>query len=188
MAALLLVVASPAVLAGMALVKLTSRGPPLFAKARGPIWTRLHDLEAAQHVPQLRETDRSSLVDARRPRVTRVGRALRALHIDELPQLINVLRGQMSLIGPRPERPEIAAKLSGIIEDYNSRHAVLPGISGNAQIHLPPDTTVNDVRDKLILDREYIQRFSAWFDVKMLALTGLKMVGLYRTKNPSPTR
>ena len=120
-----------------------------------------------------------ALVDARRPARHPVGRVLRALHIDELPQLVNVLRGQMSLIGPRPERPEIAAKLAGMVEDYNARHAVLPGISGNAQIHLPPDTNVNDVRDKLILDREYIQRFSAWFDLKMLVLTGLKMVRLY---------
>jgi lipopolysaccharide/colanic/teichoic acid biosynthesis glycosyltransferase len=66
------------------------------------------------------------------------------------------------------------------VPDYNSRHVVLPGITGNAQIHLPPDTNVNDVRDKLILDRDYVRRFTTLFDLKMLLLTGLKMVGLYR--------
>lgn len=114
------------------------------------------------------------------PRVTPVGRVLRALHLDELPQLWNVLAGQMSLIGPRPERPEIASKLAGEIDDYDARSAVLPGISGHAQVHLPPDTTVSDVRDKVALDRAYIQRFAVWFDVLTLFRTALKVVGLYR--------
>jgi len=67
-----------------------------------------------------------------------------------------------------------------LVEEYDVRHAVLPGISGNAQIHLPPDTKVNDVRQKVVLDREYIHRFSAWFDVKIMFKTGLKMIRLYR--------
>ena len=94
---------------------------------------------------------------------------------------MNVLRGHMSLIGPRPERPEIAAQLARAIEDYNARSAVLPGITGHAQVHLPPDTSVADVRDKVRLDRYYLGRLSIWFDLVTLARTGLKVVGLYRT-------
>jgi lipopolysaccharide/colanic/teichoic acid biosynthesis glycosyltransferase len=116
------------------------------------------------------------------PRVTPVGRVLRALHVDELPQMVNVLRGQMSLIGPRPERPEIAIRLAQTIEGYNARLAVLPGITGHAQVHLPPDTTVADVREKVKLDRYYLSRMSFWFDMLTLARTGLKVIGLYRTR------
>ena len=114
------------------------------------------------------------------PRVTPVGRVLRALHLDELPQLVNVLRGQMSLIGPRPERPEIATQLARAIPGYDVRSAVLPGISGHAQVHLPPDTSVADVRDKIRLDREYLERLTAWFDFVTLMRTGFKVLGLYR--------
>jgi lipopolysaccharide/colanic/teichoic acid biosynthesis glycosyltransferase len=181
LASALLLVSAPVMLLSMALVKLTSRGPALYSQRRvgqfGRVFTIWKIRTMYHNCEKLTGPRWSTPGD---PRVTRVGNALRALHIDELPQLVNVLRGQMSLIGPRPERPEIAAKLAGLVDDYDSRHAVLPGISGNAQIHLPPDTNVNDVRDKLVLDREYIQRFSAWFDLKMLALTGLKMVGVYR--------
>lgn len=181
-ALLMLVLGAPVLLTAMALVKLTSRGPALYSQKRVGqfgrvfvIWkvrTMYHNCE------KLTGPRWSTPGD---PRVTRIGGVLRALHIDELPQLVNVLRGQMSLIGPRPERPEIAAKLAGLVENYDTRHAVLPGISGNAQIHLPPDTNVSDVREKVVLDREYIRRFSAWFDVKMLILTGLKMVRIYST-------
>jgi lipopolysaccharide/colanic/teichoic acid biosynthesis glycosyltransferase len=102
--------------------------------------------------------------------------------VDELPQLVNVLRGQMSLIGPRPERPEIAAQLARKIEDYNARSAVLPGITGHAQVHLPPDTSVADVRDKVRLDRYYLSRLSIGFDLATLFRTALKVIGLYRTR------
>jgi lipopolysaccharide/colanic/teichoic acid biosynthesis glycosyltransferase len=183
LAASLLVLTAPVVLASMMLVKLTSRGPALYSQRRvgqfGRVFT-IWKLRSMYHNCEKLTGPRWSTPGD--PRVTKVGHVLRALHIDELPQLINVLRGQMSLIGPRPERPEIAAKLAGIVNDYNARHAVLPGISGNAQIHLPPDTSVNDVRDKLVLDRDYIARFSAWFDFKMLVFTGLKMIGAYGEK------
>lgn len=183
LAALIALVAAPVVLASIMLVKLTSRGPGLYSQKRvgqfGRVFTIWKIRTMYHNCEKLTGPRWSTPGD---PRVTRIGRVLRALHIDELPQLVNVMRGQMSLIGPRPERPEIAAKLAGIVEDYDARHVVLPGISGNAQIHLPPDTNVNDVRDKLVLDREYVQRFTVWFDIKMLLFTGLKMVGLYRKK------
>jgi lipopolysaccharide/colanic/teichoic acid biosynthesis glycosyltransferase len=177
LAALLILATAPLLLLSMALVKLTSRGPALYSQKRvgqfGRVFTIWKIRTMFHNCEKLTGPRWSTPGD---PRVTRLGGVLRACHIDELPQLVNVL------IGPRPERPEIAKKLAGLVEDYDSRHLFLPGISGNAQIHLPPDTNVNDVRDKLVLDREYIQRFSVWFDVKMLLFTALKMVRLYRKK------
>jgi lipopolysaccharide/colanic/teichoic acid biosynthesis glycosyltransferase len=179
LALLLLVLTAPVVLVALVLVKLTSSGPAFYSQKRvgqfGRVFTIWKIRTMYHNCEKLTGPRWSTPGD---PRITRIGRALRALHVDELPQIVNVLRGQMSLIGPRPERPEIAEKLRGLVEEYDSRHAVLPGISGNAQIHLPPDTNVNSVRDKLVLDRSYIRAFSAWTDFKLLFLTGLKMVGL----------
>jgi lipopolysaccharide/colanic/teichoic acid biosynthesis glycosyltransferase len=179
----LLVLTAPLVAACAALVRLTSRGPAFYLQQRvgqyGRVFT-IYKLRTMYH--QCERLSGPKWCVPGDPRVTPVGRVLRALHVDELPQLVNVLRGQMSLIGPRPERPEIAAQLAKTIEDYNARSAVLPGITGHAQVHLPPDTTVADVRDKVRLDRVYLARLSMWFDLVTLARTGLKVVGLYRTR------
>jgi lipopolysaccharide/colanic/teichoic acid biosynthesis glycosyltransferase len=183
LAVLLLALSLPIVVIGLLAMKLSSRGPSLYSQKRvgqfGRVFTIWKIRTMYHNCEKLTGPRWSTPGD---PRVTLVGHVLRAMHIDELPQLINVLRGQMSLIGPRPERPEIACKLKGLVEEYDSRHAVLPGITGNAQIHLPPDTNINSVRDKLVLDRTYIGRFSMWQDVVLLALTGLKMIGLYSRK------
>lgn len=182
-AAVLLVLSAPLILLGVLLVKVSSRGPVLYSQRRvgrfGHVFT-IYKIRTMYHNCEKLTGPRWSIPGD--PRVTRIGRVLRALHIDELPQLLNVLRGQMSLIGPRPERPEISNKLKRLIEGYDMRHVCLPGISGQAQIHLPPDTNVNSVRDKLILDRFYVTNFSVWLDVKLMILTGLKMLGLYSRK------
>src|SRR5205085_1127292 len=83
-------------------------------------------------------------------------RFLRRLHLDELPQLYNIVRGEMSLVGPRPERPEFVSVLARQVPGYLERLQVLPGITGLAQINLPPDCDVDSVRRKLLLDQEYI--------------------------------
>lgn len=105
------------------------------------------------------------------PRVTPVGKFLRKYRLDELPQLVNVLRGDMNLVGPRPEQPEIFAYLSNVIEQYAERQRVLPGITGWAQVNHHYDTSEHDVRRKVALDLEYIKRRSLGGDLKIMART-----------------
>jgi lipopolysaccharide/colanic/teichoic acid biosynthesis glycosyltransferase len=105
------------------------------------------------------------------PRVTRVGAFLRRTGMDELPQLWNVLLGEMSLVGPRPERPEIVAELRRQIPLYMQRHAVPPGIAGWAQINHGGDTCLRDVLEKLRYDLYYAKNFSLRLDVRILLRT-----------------
>jgi len=111
------------------------------------------------------------------PRVTRVGRFLRDTRLDELPQLINVLRGEMSLIGPRPERPEFVQQFVHQIVGYELRHLVTPGITGLSQVRQGYDRCLDDVRRKLGHDLEYIRRRSLWMDLAVAARTLGVMVG-----------
>jgi len=105
------------------------------------------------------------------PRVTPVGRILRKYRLDELPQLFNVLCGDMNLVGPRPEQPRIFAELRERIPDYRTRQRVLPGITGWAQVNQTYDRNTDDVRRKVQYDLEYIRRESPLEDVKILAYT-----------------
>jgi lipopolysaccharide/colanic/teichoic acid biosynthesis glycosyltransferase len=105
------------------------------------------------------------------PRVTRVGRLLRLYRLDELPQLVNVLRGEMNVVGPRPEQPAIFARLRQEIDGYERRQRVRPGITGWAQINQSYDSCVDDVRSKLQLDLEYIHRRSALEDLRIMLRT-----------------
>ena len=108
-------------------------------------------------------------------RITPVGKFLRKTHLDELPQLWNVVKGEMSLTGPRPERPEICEKLATFIDDYYHRNVIKPGVTGMAQINLEPDQTRGDVRRKQFLDIHYIQTANLWLDLRMLAATCLRV-------------
>ena len=105
------------------------------------------------------------------PRVTRVGRALRRTRLDELPQFWNVLKGEMSIVGPRPERPAFVQQLREEIGHYPLRHQVPPGITGWAQVNRRADQTVDDVRLKVDYDLEYLQRRSLWFDIWIMLKT-----------------
>lgn len=112
------------------------------------------------------------------PRVTPVGRALRRTHLDELPQLWNVVRGEMAFVGPRPERPEILAGLGPLIPGLDDRLAVRPGVTGLAQIQQSADTTAETFRDKLEYDRLYIREASAGLDVRIAVGTVFYLAGL----------
>jgi len=105
------------------------------------------------------------------PRVTRVGRILRKTRIDEIPQLINVLFGNMSLVGPRPERPYFVAKLDGVVNDYLRRFDVKPGLTGLAQVEHKYDENIEDVDSKVRYDLKYIKNLSIVQDVKILLKT-----------------
>jgi lipopolysaccharide/colanic/teichoic acid biosynthesis glycosyltransferase len=110
------------------------------------------------------------------PRVTKAGRFLRASRLDELPQLLNVLKGEMNIVGPRPEQPEIFAELRGELPSYHWRQHVLPGITGLAQVKVGCDESLDDVRRKIALDRDYIDRRSAFQDLAIMARTMLVML------------
>jgi lipopolysaccharide/colanic/teichoic acid biosynthesis glycosyltransferase len=101
-------------------------------------------------------------------RITRVGRLLRGTHMDELPQLINVLRGEMSIIGPRPERPFFADKFKDEIHGYTRRLSVKPGITGLAQCYHKYDETIDNVKRKLRYDVLYIKKMCWMLDMKIL--------------------
>ena len=116
------------------------------------------------------------------PRITRIGNVLRMTHLDELPQLFNVLFGHMSLIGPRPERPEFLPELEEALPGYRQRLAVRPGVTGLAQVQLPPDSDVDSVRRKLAYDLFYVQRISPWLDLRLMFCTFFYALGVpYRT-------
>ena len=105
------------------------------------------------------------------PRVTAVGRVLRKYRLDELPQLFNVIKGDMNLVGPRPEQPKIFTRLRTQIDHYSERQRVLPGITGLAQVCQHYDNSIEDVRRKLLFDLEYIAARSWQTDLKLLLQT-----------------
>lgn len=105
------------------------------------------------------------------PRVTRIGRLLRRTRLDEVPQFWNVLRGEMAIVGPRPERPTFVHQLRSEIAGYPLRQQVPPGITGWAQVNRPADQTVDDVRVKVDFDLEYVKRRSVWFDLWIMLKT-----------------
>lgn len=105
------------------------------------------------------------------PRVTPIGKVLRRYRLDELPQLLNVLMGDMNFVGPRPEQPRIFADLRSEIPEYEKRQRVLPGITGWAQVNQPYDSCMDDVRRKVMYDLEYIERCSPLEDVKIIMYT-----------------
>ena len=111
-------------------------------------------------------------------RITPLGKILRKLHLDELPQLWNVACGEMSLVGPRPERPEITASLEKLIPQYHVRHSVKPGITGLAQVNLEPDLNINSTRKKQILDLRYIENANMFLDVRLIFATSLRVIGI----------
>lgn len=182
LATTMLVLTAPVVLLALVLVKLTSRGPMTYSQTRVGYGGRPFTIYKIRTMIDNCE----SLTGPRwcvpgDPRVTGVGNILRKLHIDELPQLINVLRGEMSLVGPRPERPEFVTKLAREIPHYHARHAVIPGITGLAQILLPPDTDVAQVERKLAFDLHYARNCGMTMDLRILCGTVLKVLCLPRS-------
>ena len=167
-ALVLLVISAPVVLLAMLLVRLTSRGPAVYTQKRLGYNGRVFTIFKIRTMYLGSEPNGARWSLPGDPRVTPVGRLLRWSHLDELPQLLNVLRGEMSLIGPRPERPEIVAQLEKSLPEYRLRLLVRPGVTGLAQVLQPPDTDLNSVRRKLNFDMYYISRMNPWLDVRIV--------------------
>ena len=172
------------------LIKLSSRGPVFYCQERVGLDRRRPGREAQNHRrgrdlggrPFTIVKFRTMQVDAEQhsgavwaqpadPRVTAVGRVLRQYRLDELPQLWNVLRGEMNIVGPRPERPAIFAELRGQIAEYPLRQRAKPGITGLAQINHHYDRSLDDVRTKVRYDLEYIRRQSLREDLRIMLKT-----------------
>jgi lipopolysaccharide/colanic/teichoic acid biosynthesis glycosyltransferase len=179
LATLILVVTSPFILISMILVRLSSRGPMIYAQNRlgqegctitiYKIRTMYQDAERDTGAVWSRPGD---------PRVTPIGRFLRWAHLDELPQLVNILRGEMSLVGPRPERAELAGPIERALPTYRRRLSVRPGLTGLAQVQQGPDMDLLTVSRKLSYDLYYVKRMCFWLDVRVLIGTALKCSGV----------
>jgi lipopolysaccharide/colanic/teichoic acid biosynthesis glycosyltransferase len=185
-----LILAAP-LLAGIALlVKLTSRGPVFYAQTRvGLDRRRPGDVDPGNRRRvdyggrpftifkfrtmkwQPANSDAQVWATPDDPRVTRVGRILRQYRLDELPQLFNVLRGDMNIVGPRPEQPNIALQLRDQIQNWEYRQRVRPGITGWAQVNYRYDTSIDDVRRKIAYDLQYVARQSFLEDLRIMVRT-----------------
>jgi lipopolysaccharide/colanic/teichoic acid biosynthesis glycosyltransferase len=179
-AAVLLILAAPLILITVIAVRLTSPGPAIYQQRRvgknGRVFT-LYKIRSMRMDAEAR-TGPVWTVDLRDPRITPLGRFLRYTHLDELPQLINVVNGDMALVGPRPERPEFTDALADEIPGYLERLRVAPGITGLAQLNLPPDIDLDSVRRKLDLDLEYIRSATARLDGLIILCTLFRVAGI----------
>jgi lipopolysaccharide/colanic/teichoic acid biosynthesis glycosyltransferase len=179
LAAVLLVLLAPLMLIAALAVRLTSRGPVFYSQVRVGLGGRLfHILKLRTMIHNCEAASGARWAVPGDSRVTPVGRVLRATHLDELPQLFNVLRGDMSLVGPRPERPEFIPGLAQAIPHYRERLLVRPGVTGLAQVQLPPDTDLNSVRRKLACDLYYIRCMGLWLDLRIILCTAWKSLGI----------
>ncbi len=172
-------VALPLIAVSALIVKLTSRGPAFYTQVRvgrdGRPFT-IYKIRSMIHNCESLTGPRWSMPGD--PRVTVIGWFLRTTHLDELPQLLNVLRGDMSLIGPRPERPEFFPELERELPAYGQRLTVRPGVTGLAQVQLPPDTDLGSVRRKLAHDLYYVRHVSPLLDLRLLICTAFYAVGV----------
>src|SRR2546422_10608972 len=185
-----LVLTLPLMLGIALLIKLTSPGPVLFTQTRVGLDRRAlsrmggntrRRIDLGGHPYTMYKfrtmyvddggTGRQVWAQPDDARVTPIGRLLRRFRLDELPQLVNVLKGDMNVVGPRPEQPAIFVHLREQIEGYQRRQRVRPGITGRAQINLSYDRSVDDVRQKLTFDLEYVRRQSAPQDLKIMLRT-----------------
>ena len=198
-AAAALIISSPLLIILALAVRLTSRGPILYAQTRVGLDRRWR-ATLALHERRLEDLGgqvftiykfRTMRVDAERgsgavwaqendPRVTKLGKYMRVLRLDELPQFWNVVLGDMNIVGPRPERPSIVSRLREDIPEYQCRHRVKPGITGLAQINQNYDACIDDVRSKVGWDIRYIQEQSVWTDFMILVRTVPSVLLKYR--------
>ena len=168
---LLLLLTFPIILIFALLVKIDSRGPAFFRQERVGLYGVPFELIKLRSMRTDAEKDGAKWAQANDPRVTRVGRFIRKVRIDELPQAWSVLKGEMSFVGPRPERPQFVSDLDEKLPYYAERHMVKPGITGWAQINYPYGASIEDARQKLEYDLYYAKNYTPFLDLLILLQT-----------------
>ncbi|HVJ03677.1 MAG TPA: TIGR03013 family XrtA/PEP-CTERM system glycosyltransferase [Sphingomonas sp.] len=169
---LLLLLSFPLILLTALLVKLESRGPAFYRQRRVGLFGQGFDVIKLRSMRQDAEAPGEAVwAEKDDPRITRVGRVIRKLRIDELPQCWSVLKGEMSFVGPRPERPQFVEDLEQQLPYYAERHMVKPGITGWAQINYPYGASIEDSRQKLEYDLFYAKNYSPFLDLLILLQT-----------------
>ncbi len=169
--AVLLVFTAPIVVLFAVLVKLDSRGPAFYRQTRVGLYGQAFDLIKLRSMRSDAEAGGAQWATKDDPRVTRIGKFIRKVRIDELPQAWTVLRGKMSFVGPRPERPEFVADLEDKLTYYAERHMVKPGITGWAQINYPYGASIDDSRQKLEYDLYYAKNYTPFLDLLIMLQT-----------------
>ena len=168
---LLLALTFPLIVVFAVLVKLDSRGPAFFRQTRVGLYGEPFSVIKLRSMRLDAEAGGAQWATERDPRVTRVGNFIRKVRIDELPQTWSVLKGEMSFVGPRPERPEFVADLEEQVPYYAERHMVKPGITGWAQINYPYGASIEDSRHKLEYDLYYAKNYTPFLDLLILLQT-----------------
>ncbi|WP_230480812.1 TIGR03013 family XrtA/PEP-CTERM system glycosyltransferase [Sphingomonas sp. Leaf21] len=169
---ILLVVALPIILLTGIAIRLESKGPALYRQRRIGLFNEPFDILKLRSMRQDAEVAGQAVwAEKDDPRITRVGRFIRKVRIDELPQIWSVLMGEMSFVGPRPERPQFVEQLDQQIPFYAERHMVKPGITGWAQLNYPYGASIEDARHKLEYDLYYAKNYSPFLDALILLQT-----------------
>ena len=168
---LLLLLTLPVIVLFAVLVKLDSRGPAFYRQNRVGLFGQNFDVIKLRSMRTDAEVDGAQFAQTDDPRVTRIGRFIRKVRIDELPQTWSVLKGEMSFVGPRPERPEFVADLEEKLPFYAERHMVKPGITGWAQINYPYGANLEDSRHKLEYDLYYAKNYTPFLDLIIMLQT-----------------
>ncbi|MEO7170849.1 MAG: TIGR03013 family XrtA/PEP-CTERM system glycosyltransferase [Sphingomonas sp.] len=168
----LLILTLPLILITALAIKLESKGPAFYRQRRVGLYSVGFDVIKLRSMRQDAEVDGKAVwAEKDDPRITRIGRIIRKLRIDELPQTWSVLKGEMSFVGPRPERPQFVEDLEQQLNFYAERHMVKPGITGWAQINYPYGASIDDARQKLEYDLYYAKNYSPFLDVLILLQT-----------------
>ena len=177
-AIILFILCVPILAVCILLIKLTSRGSVFFKQRRVGEGGRIFEILKLRTMHVDAEADTGPIwAKENDPRVTRIGRILRKTHLDELPQLINVIKGHMSLVGPRPERPVFVNYFRTRYRQYEKRISVKPGITGLAQICYKYDETHEDVKKKLAYDLLYLRKMCMLLDLSIIFLTAGRITG-----------
>lgn len=185
LASFLFLITSPLILLAAILIKIEDNGPVFYSQERNGLLDIPYKVWKLRTMKVNSESKGPLWASKKDPRITSVGKYLRKSRLDELPQLLSVIKGEMSLIGPRPERPAFDRKLGLEIPHYNVRKWIKPGLSGWAQVNYPYTSSVEDSENKLSYDLFYIRNFSFWLDL-LIMLKTIKMV--LHIKGSSPRR